>query len=112
MSISFQSIDQACVTFTSYNAVEDQLVKMSGRSTVAACADGDNFCGLAVHRRGNYCSVQLEGFVTVGYTGTAPAMGWTALAANGAGGVKAADSGRTYLVVHSDLVKQTVTFKL
>lgn len=112
MSISFQSIDQACVTFTSYNAVENQLVKMSGHGIVSDCYSGDDFCGLAVHRRGNYCSVQLEGFVTVGYTGNLPALGWVGLIANGEGGVKTSDNGRTYLVVSCDSTNQTVTFKL
>ena len=112
MSINFQSIDQSCVTFTNLNAKEDQLVKVSDRGTVTTCADGDQFCGLVIHRRGSYCSVQLDGFVTVPYTGSTPTVGWTSLVANGTGGVKASDSGRAYLVVDADLSRQAITFKL
>ncbi len=112
MAINFQNIDQSCVTFSSFDALEDQLVKVSSRGTVSVCNDGDDFCGLAIHHRGNFCSVQLEGFVTVPYTGSTPAMGWTQLVANGTGGAKASSSGRTYLVVDADLINKMLTFKL
>lgn len=112
MAINFQSIDQSCVTFMGFNTAEDHLVKIGSRGTVSACNDGDDFCGLVIHRRGNFCSVQLEGFVTVPYTGNTPAMGWTQLAANGTGGAKTSSSGRTYLVVDADLINKMVTFKL
>ena len=45
-------------------------------------------------------AVQVAGFVTVGYSGTVPAVGWSALAANGSGGVKSVSTGgQTLLVV-------------
>lgn len=113
MSISFHGIGQECATFLSTTAVEGQVVKMSGRGAVGACSDGDDFCGVAVCRRDDACSVQVSGFVTVGYSGTVPAVGYTALSANGAGGVKTASTGGTvHLVVDADTTAKTVTIKL
>jgi hypothetical protein len=50
--------------------------------------------------------------VTAGYTGSAPALGWSGLAADGSGGVKTSETGREYLVVDVDTDAQTVTFAL
>ena len=91
-----------------------QVVKISGNGQVAACADGDSFCGVTefVARDGGACSVALGGMVRVPYTGTAPTLGWESLAADGNGGVKAASTGRSYLVVDVDESDKTVTFAL
>ena len=113
MSISFQGIGQVCATFLCGTVEEGQLVKVSGRGTVAACGDGDNFCGVAVCKKDDACAVQVAGFVTVGYTGTVPAVGWSALAANGSGGVKSVSTGgQTLLVVDADTTAKTVTILL
>ena len=51
--------------------------------------------------------------VTAGYTGDAPALGWSGLSADSSGGVKKNDAaGRKYLVVDVDTDGQTVTFVL
>ena len=56
--------------------------------------------------------MQLGGFATIPYTGTAPALGLSALAADGSGGVKALESGNKYWVVASDETAKTVTILL
>lgn len=112
MSISFHGIGQVCATFLGQNITEGHVVKLSDRGTVAACSDGNDFFGVAMCSKDDACSVQVAGFVTVGYSGTVPAVGWTALAANGSGGVKSASSGRSYLVVDADTTAKTVTIKL
>ena len=56
--------------------------------------------------------MQLGGFVTLPYTGTVPALGLSALAADGNGGVKSLETGREYWVVASDEAAQTVTILL
>ena len=107
MSISFQGIGQVCATFLCGTVAEGQLVKVSGRGTVAACGDGDSFCGVAVCKKDDACAVQ------VGYSGTVPAVGWSALAANGSGGVKSVSTGgQTLLVVDADTTAKTVTILL
>ena len=112
-SVSFHGIGQVCATFLGGGASEGQVVKLSGPGAVGPCGAGDNFCGVAVCQRDGACGVQVAGFVTVRYTGTAPAPGWAALDADGEGGVKSADSGgRTYLVADVDAAAKTVTIKL
>ena len=113
MSISYQGIGQVCATFLTMNATEGHVVKVSSKKTVAKCSDGNDFCGVALHRRPTVCTVQVGGFAEVSYSGTAPAVGWTNLCADGSGGVKvAASGGRAYLVVNVDTAGMKATMKL
>ena len=84
---------------------------MSGNGRVAACADGDSFCGVIETVRKGVAGVQLHGFAELSYTGEAPALGFTGLQANGQGGVKAAGT-RTYLVVSVDPAAKTAVIEL
>ena len=113
MKVSYEGIGQWAATFTCADVAEGQVVKISGNGEVAPCADGDKFCGvvISVGRDGMACAVAMGGMVTVPYTGSAPALGWTGLAGDGQGGVKAAE-GRDYLVADVDESGKTVTFKL
>lgn len=97
---SFEDIGAVTATFAADQGVEGgQVVKVTANSTVGACADGDDFCGVALEPRKGAAAVQVKGFVTVSCTGDLT-LGWTALAADGKGGVKAATSGGvTALVV-------------
>ena len=62
---------------------------------------------------GGYAGVQLSGVVTMPYTGTdAPAVGYAALASDGADGVKASTKGNTYLVLSVNTTAKTVSFML
>ena len=47
MSVSFHGIGQVCATFLG-DGTEGQVVKMSGKGTVAACSAGESFCGVAL----------------------------------------------------------------
>lgn len=114
MKVSFEGIGQWSATFACDAGVQQgQVVKISGNGQVAKCADGDAFCGVVntVGRDGAACSVVLGGMVTVSYTGSAPALGWSGLNADG-DGVKADDSGRAYLVAAVDEAAKTVSFVL
>ncbi len=113
MNISFEGIGHISVTFPAgAGCAAGQVGKMGTDGKVAACAAGDKFCGMVESVSGSYAGVQLHGFVTADYTGTAPAMGYAALSANGTGGVKADTSGESYLVVAVDTTASTVTFEL
>lgn len=115
MKSSFEGIGQWAATFACANDVaEGQMVKISGNGAVTACADGEKFAGQAavVGRDGAACSVVLGGMVSAAYTGSAPALGWSGLSANGSGGVKANTSGREHLVVDVDAANMMVTFVL
>ena len=112
MNVSFDGIGDGLVTFMTGNAVRGSVVKVSAPGTVAACSAGDAFDGVAVFVDGEYAGVRLDGFVTVKYSGAAPAVGRAVLTADAAGGVKTAENGDTYLVVDKDTTAKTVTIKL
>lgn len=114
MKVSFEGIGQWSATFACGDEVQqDQVVKVNGNGQVGKCADGDAFCGVvsAVGRDGAACSVVLGGMVTVSYTGSAPALGWSELSADGNGGIKSG-GGRMMLVAAVDEAAKTVTFAL
>ncbi len=115
MKLSYEGIGQWAATFACSKVTEGELVKISSNGTVAACGTGDDFCGVAVSgsRGGDACAGALGGMITAGYTGVAaPALGWSALTADGNGGVQASETGREYLVVDVDSAAKTVTFAL
>ena len=112
MKLSYEGIGQWAATFAANNVVEGELVKVSANGTVAACAAGDDFCGmvLSVGRGGD--AVALGGLVTAGYTDAVPTLGWETLSADGTGGVQVDEGGRSHLVVDVDTDAETVTFAL
>ena len=114
MKLSYEGIGQWAATFAANNVVEGELVKVSANGTVAACAAGDDFCGmvLSVGRGGDACAVALGGLVTAGYTDAVPTLGWETLSADGTGGVQVDEGGRSHLVVDVDTDAETVTFAL
>lgn len=113
MSVSFEGVGQVCATFLGGGLTEGHLVKLTGNGTVGACSADDEFCGMALCCKDDACTVQVRGFVSVGYTGTAPGLGRKALCADGKGGVKtAASGGVTCLVADVDTTAKTVTILL
>ena len=118
MAISFEAIAERYVTFLAGNtAAEGKLCKITANGTVGACAGGDDFCGVITQVRNGAASVLMGGFVKLPYTGAAPALGFTALVADGASGVrvpaaatetKPAETGRSHLVVNVDTANKTV----
>ena len=75
-----------------------QVVKMVDDSTVAACADGEKFCGVALAPRGGLVPVQFKGFANVGYS-VDIAMGWNTVVADQYGGITPNENGIPVLVV-------------
>lgn len=113
MNISFEGVGQVCATFLGSGLTEGQVVKLTGNGTAGACAADDGFCGVALCCKEDACTVQVRGFVTAAYSGTAPGLGWKALAADGTGGVKTVTSGGvSCLVVDVDSTAKTVTMML
>ncbi|MBQ3557456.1 MAG: hypothetical protein IJA11_06635 [Oscillospiraceae bacterium] len=97
--ISFDDIGNVMATFYADEGVEDgQVVKVTGNGTVGACAEGDGFCGVAGQVRKGAVAVQVGGFMHVKVTGEVE-LGRVKLAADGKGGVKAAEDGVQALVV-------------
>lgn len=97
--ISFEDIGAVVATCAVEEGVAGgQVVKLTGNCTVAPCAAGEAFCGMAMEPRNGLAGVQFKGFMTVTCTGEI-AVGWTTLCADGSGGVKAGASGVSAQVI-------------
>ena len=117
MSISYQGIGEWCATFGCGAVSEGEIVKVSANGTVAKCTAGNGFCGVvrAIAHDSKACTVQLGGLTEVKYSGTAPAVGYAELVADGTGGVsKPGDnqSGSAYLVLSVDCAAGKAVIKL
>ncbi len=82
-------------------------VIISENDTCSTAADGDSFVGVIINKRSGIGSVQIMGFVKVPYSGTAPELGITEVAANGEGGIKAQAGGRIVTVLNVDTDNST-----
>ncbi len=112
MKVSFDGIGERLVTFLANNVTKGHVVRISAAGTVSECAANGAFDGVCIFTEDGTAAVRLGGFVTVGYSGSAPGYGRAVLVANGLGGVKAAESGDTYVVVDKDTAAHTVTIIL
>ena len=117
MSISYEGIGQWAATFACDGVSAGQVVKVSANGTVGKCTAGDGFCGVvrAVAHDGKACTVQLGDLASVKYSGTAPAVGFSELVADGSGGVsKPGDNqnGSSYLVLSVDSAAGKAVIKL
>lgn len=111
MSVSYEGFNYNALTFRcSEKIYSGTPVRIYQSDNVMSCSVNDEFHGVAVDGDTGYVSVQLRGMVTLNYIGTAPATGYSYLAANGANGVTAATEGNKYLVVSVDETAHTVTF--
>ena len=113
MAISYESIGQQCITLK-YSGVPSKGVPctIASSDTIKSSAAGDHFCGVVAGYRNGLASVIVGGLVTLRYTGTAPACGYTKLAAAGSGKVKADSAGTEYAVFSVNTADSTVTFML
>lgn len=111
MNISYEGIGYLAVTMPAADCAADAVCTVSADGA-AACDAGEKFCGVAVAVENGMAAVQVEGFVKLGYSGTAPSVGYVSLAADGSGKVAVDPAGNSYLVVAVDTAGQQVVFKL
>ena len=72
MSVAFDGMDNLVVTFRCSGTVEaGSPVILSASDTVADGGTGKAPIGVLLQKRGNYAAVQIRGYVTLPYTGTA-----------------------------------------
>lgn len=102
MKVAFEEIGVIRASFAADSGENGQVCKMAEGGKVAPCADGEQFIGVMEGVRKGICGVQIHGFAEISYTGTAPAVGYVNLAADGNGGVKVSSGGRSHLVVSVD----------
>ena len=102
MSVAFEGIDRLVVTFLAGDVTAGKPVVMGGEGSVKNASSGQMPVGVVLHARDGHAAVQLKGFVTVQYSGTsAPALGWTALVADSAGCLRAAEEDRGLVPVRT-----------
>ena len=112
MNVSYEGIGYLAVTFPAGSCVAGQPCKLNTQGHADKCSDGEAFCGFAEAVDGQNVAVQVQGFLEVGYTSSAPVCGFVKLSSNGKGGVKADSAGREYLVVKVNTTAAKVTIKL
>ncbi len=112
MKVSFEDIGEQVLSFGKESGVEKgSLVKMSANSTVKACSAGDRFMGVCISAGDAFAEIKTAGYVELGYTDAAPAVGYASLAASTDGKVKVVSSGGAqYLVVKVDTAAAAVGF--
>ncbi len=109
MNVSFNGFNEAFLTFEADGTLTAGMpVMMSANGKVKACTKDSVPVGVVQATRGDYVSVQMNGYVTVSYTGTtAPTIGYTTMAGDGSGAVAVAASGRSVLVLDVDTTAKT-----
>ena len=110
--VGFDGIGSMVITVKDGGVALGQPCKCSGGRAMAKAAGGEAFQGLCLWQRDGIAGVQVDGFVTLPYTGSAPTVGFCILAANGSGGVQTSASGISRMIVDVDSVQKTVTFRI
>ena len=113
MSISYEGIGQVLATFQVEEGTGQGAVTVVGSGTVGYGRAGDKPCGVLVcGEKNGMGAVQVEGMVTLSYTGTTPSVGYATLACDGEGGIMEEEMGREFLVVSVDEDAGTAVIKL
>lgn len=116
MNICFEGIGEVAATFCMEEGAEltaGQAVTLVSGGTVGLGADGNALCGVVICAEEDGCAaVQVGGMGKVGYTGTAPAIGWNTLAVDGTGKVKTGENGMSCMVISVDAEENTAVIKL
>ncbi|MDD6023683.1 MAG: hypothetical protein PUC06_05515 [Oscillospiraceae bacterium] len=110
--VGFDGIGSMVITVKDGGVVPGQPCKCSGGKAMEKAAAGEAFQGVCLWQRDDIAGVQVDGFVTMPYTGTAPTVGFDILAADGNGGVQKSASGKSRMIVDVDSVLKTVTFRI
>lgn len=109
MSISFKGINEQVITFKTEEELEaGTLVTVTDNGTVSACAANDKITGVVVSCRNGLAAVQISGYVTLPYSGTAPTLGWSAICASSETKIKAdSTNGKLVTVLETDTTALT-----
>lgn len=104
MNISLNDAGALCVSMEAQEGLKaGDLCKITGNCKVGKAAAGDVAFGLVKLVRDGVATVQVEGYAKLPYSGTAPGLGYTTLAADNAGGMKSVSTGgKAYFVCEVD----------
>lgn len=112
MTTNFNGFNEKVLTFECDTEIKAGTpVKITANGKVAAAAAGDRFVGTCIYTRCGFAAVQVEGYVTLPYTSTAPTVNYAKLVADGNGGVKVdATNGSEVVVICVDTSAKTIGF--
>ena len=113
MEISFEGIGQVAATFAAADNIQPGMaVALTGDSTVGLGKAGDAPCGMVLSVKNGMTAVQVSGMAKVGYSGTAPTVGYGTIAGDGTGKIKTATSGLNCLILSVNTADSTAVIKL
>lgn len=114
MNVSLNGFAEAIITLhMAGSAAKGAPVSINANLTAAPSGADEPFAGfLSAAPKGGCAGVQVGGYVEAPYSGAAPALGHTALAADGSGKIKTAAGGPLRLVLKVDETNKTVGFLL
>lgn len=114
MEISFEGIGQVAATFMADGDIQPGMAAvLTADGTVGLGKAGDAPCGMVLCVSNGMAAVQVGGMVKLGYSGTAPAIGWGMIAGDGTGKVKSVTSGgMTCLIATVNTAESTAVIKL
>ena len=93
MAISFKGYGENVLTFNTNVFKVGVPVDIHADSIVGEAPANKDFIGITCYVDKDIAGVIMNGYVEMPYTGSAPALGFCNLVADGTGGVKAAASG-------------------
>lgn len=114
MEISFEGIGQVAATFAADTGIQPGMaVALSADSTVGPGKAGAIPCGVVLNVQEGMAAVQISGMAKVGYSGTAPAVGFGMIAGDGTGKIKSVSAdGINCLIVSVNTGDSTAVIKL
>ena len=111
MTTNFNGFNEKVLTFECDTKITAGTpVKLTANGKIAVAGAGDRFIGTCVYTRCGYAAVQVEGYVTLPYTSTAPTINFAKLVADGNGGVKADTNGSEVVAICVDTNAKTIGF--
>lgn len=112
--VSYKGFEEKFLTFKNTGVKKGDLVAINADGAAETAKGSANFIGVCVDdSHEGYITAQVSGYVEMPYTGTKPAMNYSAFSANGNGGVKLESDGKVmFKVLKIDSAKNIVGFIL
>lgn len=103
MNVGYNGFNEKIITFEADGTLDSAgvLVSLTEDGKAKKAEAQDTICGYGVNLRGEYCGVQVEGYVAVPQDGTVK-CGMRKLSVDSEGRVTLSDTGREVLVVFTD----------
>ncbi|MEG1447900.1 MAG: hypothetical protein RR048_02215 [Oscillospiraceae bacterium] len=99
MEISLQGYNNKYVTMKIKTGAEvGNAMDITENNTASKAADGKAPIGKLVSQNGEYGLIQTSGAIEFPFSGTSPSFGYTTIACDGLGGIKASATGRPVIV--------------